>query len=136
MTLAALVLAVVTACSSEPASPLSQYRGKWLAINYWALWCKPCVKEIPELNALNESHKDIQVVGVNFDGVSDAELQTQIEQLAIDFPIIADPAAYLETPRPQVLPATLIINPQGELIDTLVGAQTESDLLRAMGKQP
>ena len=37
---------------------LANLNGNWVVINYWADWCAPCIKEIPELNALNEKHKD------------------------------------------------------------------------------
>ena len=46
---------------------LSDYRGKWVVVNYWATWCPPCVKEIPELVSFHEAHskKDAVVLGVN-----------------------------------------------------------------------
>src|SRR5690606_11211450 len=44
-------------------------QGQWLVINYWAEWCAPCRKEIPELNALPEHIDGVRVLGVNFDGL-------------------------------------------------------------------
>ncbi len=50
--------------------PAAGVDGQWLVINYWAEWCAPCRKEIPELNHLAEEGKakGFRVLGVNFDG--------------------------------------------------------------------
>ena len=101
-------------------------------INYWAEWCKPCIKEIPELNLLAQEYPKIKVLGVNFDGASGDELERQVEQLGISFPTLAtDPSAELGTSRPMVIPTTLILAPDGTLKDTLVGPQTLESLLAA-----
>ena len=47
-----------------------ELEGQWLLINYWAEWCGPCRKEIPELNRLAQHPQAaVQVLGVNYDGV-------------------------------------------------------------------
>lgn len=50
---------------------LSQYRGKWVVVNFWATWCGTCRKEFPDLVALHEKYrdKDIVVVGINFETI-------------------------------------------------------------------
>lgn len=110
---------------------LEELRGKWLFVNYWATWCAPCIKEIPELNEVAESHADrIVVYGVNFDGPTGDELDKQIARMKIDFPVFAkDPHQLLGIERPQVLPTTLAFSPDGEHVETLVGPQTEESLL-------
>jgi len=127
--------AILAACSPEQASEpntLQSLRGQWVVINYWAKWCKPCIREIPELNRLNSEHSDITVLGVNYDGASGEELATQEATLGVEFQTLpADPAAELGTPRPVVLPTTLIFDPEGQLRATLVGPQTEESLLAA-----
>ena len=132
-----LLALALTACSGEPApgDELSELRGRWVVINYWAEWCKPCIKEIPELNELAREYQDLAVVGVNFDGAVGEELADQISQLGIAFPVLAeDPAARLGIPRPAVLPTTLILDPQGRLAQTLVGPQTLESLADAVGQ--
>ena len=132
-----LLALALTACSGEPAprDELSELRGRWTVINYWAEWCKPCIKEIPELNELAREYPDLAVVGVNFDGAAGEELADQISQLGIAFPVLAeDPAARLGIPRPAVLPTTLILDPQGKLAQTLVGPQTLESLAQAVGQ--
>lgn len=106
-------------------------KGSWVVVNYWAEWCKPCIKEVPELNALH-TRDDVTVLGVNFDGEEGDALAAQIEKLAIAFPTLPeDPATPLGIDRPAVLPTSLVISPEGDLIATLVGPQTLETLLAA-----
>jgi thiol-disulfide isomerase/thioredoxin len=130
-----LMLLTLAACSptEQPGNTLNldALRGQWVVINYWAIWCKPCIQEIPELNALAEL-PEVTVLGVNYDGTSGDELDQQLQQLGVAFPTLAtDPAAQLGVARPVVLPTSLVLNPQGQLHDTLVGPQTLDTLAAA-----
>jgi len=131
------------ACDSAPTDKFSsggglnlkEERGSWLLINYWAEWCGPCREEIPELNELHADRENLNLhlMGVNYDGIRDDALAKVIEKMGIAFPVlIEDPRKYWEAEQPQVLPATLVINPQGRLIANLVGPQTKASLLAAM----
>lgn len=114
----------------------SQWDGHWLVINYWAEWCAPCRVEIPELNHLHRAGADAKVVvlGVNFDGVTGADMDRLIDLFDIEFPILlADPAARWNQSRPSILPTTLIIDPEGRLHAKLVGPQTYESLAEAVG---
>ena len=46
---------------------INDLSGKWTVINYWADWCPPCIKEIPELHELDKNFEKIQVFLFNFD---------------------------------------------------------------------
>ncbi len=132
---ATLPLLVACGGSSTPgAGDLATYSGQRLVINYWAQWCKPCIKEIPELNEFNETHPDVQVLGVNYDGLLGEELAAQEEALGIEFPtLLQDPGAALGVPRPVVLPTTLIVDSSGKVLETLLGPQTLESLESALG---
>jgi len=140
--LAHLVLTLaLTACGGDSgtADPmnLDQLRGQWVVINYWAQWCKPCIREIPELNNLNRQYRQVTVLGVNYDGATGQELELQLEKLGIAFATLpGDPARQLGAPRPVVLPTTLILDPQGQLHATLVGPQTLESLTQATKQAP
>lgn len=137
MTLIALLACTALICLSaceQTVDPRSlDSKGEWTFINYWAKWCKPCIKEVPELNLLH-SREGVRVLGVNYDGAVGEDLQAQLESLNVQFPTLdADPAARFGVERPQVLPTTLVIDPQGTLTTVLVGPQTEASLLAAAG---
>lgn len=135
-----LALAMLLAACSAPERPsgalqLDRLKGQWVVINYWAIWCKPCIQEIPELNTLAERYPDVAVLGVNYDGTSGEELAQQLQQLNITFPTLAeDPSGLLGVPRPVVLPTTLVLGPDGRLRETLIGPQTLASLAAATGK--
>jgi thiol-disulfide isomerase/thioredoxin len=132
------VLFTLAGCDRPDSKPgpqdLNELQGHWLVINYWAVWCKPCIEEIPELNRFAEQHAgQVKVFGVNFDNSSGALLQEQVETLQIQFPTLEyDPAVQLGYPRPNVLPTTVVINPQGQVHRILKGPQTLDSLTEAL----
>ncbi len=125
---------LLTGCVGDP-SPGSDWAGRWVAINYWAEWCTPCLEEIPELNEFAAVNPDNSVViGVNYDGASGEELERLVNKFGIGFDVIADPADRLGYRRPVVLPTTIIIDPRGEVVDTLLGPQTLESLQAAISQ--
>ncbi|MDA0790479.1 MAG: TlpA disulfide reductase family protein [Proteobacteria bacterium] len=143
--LALLVLLLgLVACEKQPPDfkdtagngyHYADFTGRYLVINYWATWCAPCRHEIPELNELAVTHSDDLVIfGVNFEEVSPSQMAQDVARMGITFPVYeADPSFRFEVDKPQVLPTTLIIDPDGKLMTTLVGPQTAETLLAAMG---
>lgn len=140
--LAILVLALVSGCSrggiSSTHSDASFSPGAasdyWTVINYWAVWCAPCREEIPELNALAREHADtVRVFGVNYDGATGEVLQKAITDLGIEFPVLSvDPQPALGIARPQALPVTLLIKPDGSLLEVLLGPQTAAGIWQTL----
>jgi thiol-disulfide isomerase/thioredoxin len=112
-------------------------QGRWILVNYWASWCEPCIKEIPELNRFAQEHADkVMVFAVNFDGAQGAELRQQVEKLQFAIPVLlADPAARLGYERPQALPSTFVFGPDGKFRQVLQGEQTVASLRAAIGAQ-
>lgn len=116
-----------TAADAAPAA-------QWLVVNYWAEWCKPCLDEIPELNDFaRENAGQARVLMVNYDGVQGETLRAQAEKLGIEAELAEqDPAAALGFERPQVLPTTYVLDPDGNLRSTLLGPQTVASLNAAI----
>lgn len=113
---------------------LADYRGQWVVINYWAIWCKPCLKEIPHFNRLHDERSgEVAVLGVDFDNSQGEVLAQRIDTMGIRFPVLTqDPAAGLDHARPHVLPTTVIYNPDGQLAGILLGDQTWDSLNKAL----
>ncbi|MCB1685872.1 MAG: TlpA disulfide reductase family protein [Pseudomonadales bacterium] len=107
--------------------------GQWLLVNYWAEWCAPCRKEIPELNRFNAESPDVTVVGVNYDGLQGKVLADLVVKMGIEFPVlVADPRERWGEQLPAVLPSTFVIAPDGTLKDVLIGPQSFESLARAV----
>lgn len=109
--------------------------GRWMLVNYWAEWCAPCRREIPELNRLHDERESIGVAvfGVNYDGLRGDSLGDLVEEMDIQFPVLVeDPRALWDVEQPEVLPSTLVIDPEGGLKEVLVGPQTYESLIRLM----
>ena len=115
---------------------INDQSGRLIMLNYWATWCKPCIKEIPEFNQFAEKHqKNIRLYGVNFDQAQGDELVAQIQALNIQFPVFSqDPSSSLGLAPPQGLPTTMVLTDTGKLVLTLEGAQTEASLEQALSK--
>lgn len=112
----------------------SDLQGKWVFINYWASWCRPCVDEIPELNRFYEENKDnnIIVFAVNYDGAPLHKQQRLIKKFEIRYPSLkADPSTALHLGDIRGVPVTFVFDPQGELKDALYGGQTVDSLKNA-----
>jgi thiol-disulfide isomerase/thioredoxin len=135
--IAPLTLLIACSPNTNPSTSIEELKGQWVVINYWAKWCKPCIKEIPELNELDQHYSEVTVVGVNYDGATGESLAAQVEQLGIKFAILAqDPAGDLQQPRPVVLPTTIILDPTGAVSQILLGPQTLASLAEATRQSP
>ena len=136
-----MLVLVLAGCAreEEPVAAPDALRqpGQWLLVNYWAEWCKPCLEEIPELGAFAGKHAGMaRVVLVNFDGVTGEALQQQASTLGIPPELLLDrdPAAELGLARPQALPSTFVIGPDGAQRNVLLGPQTVASLEAAIAE--
>lgn len=114
---------------------LSQWQGKTLLVNFWAPWCAPCVREMPELDALARemAAKKVAVIGIGIDS------PTNIAQFAgkfkISYPLYVagmegtDLARELGNSQGG-LPFTVLIGPDGSVRKTYLG-QLKFDKLKA-----
>jgi len=108
---------------------LSDYRGKWVVVNYWATWCPPCLEEIPDLSDFHDRHKDKDavVLGINTETLSKTRLADFSDSYLISYPVLrgsSDPSAeYMLGPVP-ALPTTYIVSPSGRVLARNVGPLT------------
>ena len=104
----------------------SDLHGRLILINYWAIWCKPCREEIPELNRFAAEKSDqVAVFGLNYDKALGEELRQQVETMGITFPtLLEDPKQWYLIKSSGVLPETLVFDTEGNYQKTLIGPQT------------
>lgn len=109
---------------------LSDYRGQWVVVNYWATWCKPCRKEIPDLSEMHDNREDITVLGLAFEDTDPADFEQFLDSYPASYPILLvdvyNPPADLGPPR--VLPTTHLIDGEGAMVETWLGPVT-SDMI-------
>ena len=108
---------------------LTKLEGSWVVINYWADWCAPCIKEIPELNEFANENKDILVFTFNFDQLDQEDLAPVANKFNIKVPsLVTHPRDIWGIQTPPAVPATFFINPNGELSLSLFRPQTKDAL--------
>ncbi len=110
---------------------LSEYRGKWVIVNYWATSCPPCINEIPELVAFHKRHQDRDAVllGVDFEDISLAWLKDFMDSMSMKYTVLRAGTSP-ETPfgALKVLPTTFIVSPAGVLVARQIGPVTAASL--------
>jgi thiol-disulfide isomerase/thioredoxin len=95
-------------------------RGKVVVINFWATWCAPCKKEIPDLSKLYLKYKDKGVVMLGIlsnDNPSEGELLNFQSDAVMEFPIVRQSSDILVSFNyPQALPTTFIFDKAGRRV--------------------
>jgi len=113
--------------------------GKIVVINFWATWCPPCRKELPDLVALSQQHKhDLLILGITIDTPQTADVkklrQFQTEH-SLSYPILLDPESkVLKELGHQGIPFTFIYNPQGKMASLAMDMRTREQFDRLLGK--
>ncbi|MEE9358786.1 TlpA disulfide reductase family protein [Candidatus Vondammii sp. HM_W22] len=106
---------------------LSDFRGKWVLVNYWATWCPPCLAEMPELELFHNQHKekDAMVIGVAMDDMDSKRLKVFLERQFISYPILQrSSGTHTELGTVPALPTSYLISPEGEIVARQVGTVT------------
>jgi thiol-disulfide isomerase/thioredoxin len=100
---------------------LSELRGRWVLLNFWATWCPPCVEEMPYLSHVARE-RAIEVLGVNYDETRDRAARF-VDENNIPFPVLVQPDdATLLFYDTSGIPRTYVIDPEGNVAVQVIGA--------------
>jgi thiol-disulfide isomerase/thioredoxin len=112
----------------------SELKGEKLtAIDFWASWCEPCKKAVPELNKIYELYKakGVQIIGINCDGPrSVSKVAPLIKSMQIKYPVLMDiNAEVMNNLNLTAFPTLILVNGKGKIVwihEGFVSGDTES----------
>ena len=116
---------------------LNDFQGNWVAVNYWATWCLPCIEERPELQAFHDDNIDngAMVIGINTELVGKQQLESFLNKLSITFPIFRSrPELKSELGLIPGLPTTFLVSPEGDVVARQIGSVTRKMLEKFIQK--
>ncbi|HXZ48990.1 MAG TPA: TlpA disulfide reductase family protein [Usitatibacter sp.] len=133
---AALYAATFRDAGGQPLS-LARFEGRVLVLNFWATWCAPCRREMPGFARLQSrwSSRGVQFVGVAND--DPAKVASFGRELGIGYPLLTggdevDELARRLGDRDGSLPFTVVLDPQGQVLEQRIGAYPEDALEAAL----
>jgi len=108
-------------------------QGKWKVVNYFAEWCAPCLREMPELNHFYQQYNDeVDIYAVSFDPLNKGQLIDLQQKYDIQFPIINKLHTLPWSQPPNSLPTTYILDADGKVQKQLKGEQSVQKLIQTI----
>ncbi len=110
---------------------LSSFRGKPVLLNFWATWCPPCRKEMPELQEFHRRYGDqVVLVGVNW-GEGTSTVKRFLDQLGVSYPnLIDERGTAFVLYRLTGIPESYFIDPEGYLRGAWIGPLTAEEIVK------
>ena len=113
---------------------LAAKRGHWVIVNFWATWCPPCIKEMPDISAFVDAHANVAAIGLAYEDTDKAEVAAFAKAHPVNYPLalldVYKSPGDFEAPRG--LPTTYLIAPDGEIAKKFIGPISMADLETAL----
>jgi len=110
-----------------------EWKNKVMVLNFWATWCPPCVKEIPFFTQLQEKYaqQGLQFVGIAIDSAKN--VRQFIKLIEINYPVLVEEQKAIRIAeslgnQSGILPFTVVVNRDGEIITRHLGEFTQQDV--------
>jgi peroxiredoxin len=114
---------------------LQSLHGKVVLVNFWATWCPPCRKEMPDLDALYRKFKNKGLVVLAISDEEVAKVKPFLAERNLGFPILLDPGRKInELFRIDGIPKTFIYDREGKLAAQSIDMRTEKQFLEMLGR--
>ena len=116
----------------------SDYRGKWVIVNYWSTYCGPCIAEIPALRRVAHYYKGkVAVLGMDAGETPDHEMRNFIRQRKINYTVVpTQDSSMFALGLIYGVPTTFIVSPQGKIVHSHMGVITVQQMQRFIGHPP
>ncbi len=115
---------------------LEKFRGQVVLLDFWATWCKPCVKSMPSLQQLHERYagKGLAVLGVSTEVEGEKKVPPFIAKHKISYPIFLDSAdePAWEKYKVKVMPMLFLINRKGQIVQQWTGEVAQQEVERTI----
>ncbi len=109
--------------------------GRVVLMNFWATWCPPCVREIPDLAEFQKAHaaEGLTIIGASVDKDDDKSVKSFVERNHLPYPVgIAGPGLVESFAANGPIPTTFVIDREGRFAARYLGALTRAELERAI----
>jgi peroxiredoxin len=109
-----------------PKVSLSEFKGRYVLVNFWATWCIPCKMEMPSLEELHKrfSNEKLAVLPISNDMFGEKVVRPYVKANEFSFTILFDPTLKVSNRYGVVtLPTTFLVDPEGMIIGVLEGAE-------------
>ena len=114
---------------------MAEHRGQVVLVNYWATWCGPCWEETPGLIRLSREMgpKGLAVVGVAMDEGGREKVQKFVNEFRVPYPVVMPERLSQVEYGLEGVPTTLLLDKQGRVAKTYVGAVRQRDFAEDVG---
>lgn len=109
--------------------------GKVVVVNFWATWCPPCRKEMPDLDTLYKRFKDQGLVVLAISDEEEAKVRAFLKTQPVSYPVMLDKGRQVnELYRVEGIPKTYIYGRDGKLVTESIDMRTRAQFLAMLGQ--